>query len=147
MASLKYEQLELRFEYRYVHYWENGSLFRIGYEVGFLWDGQNLINPAVMNDETPGAGTREFGGFVPVDFESEGMIELLEKVLTTGRGGVWEPRILPAIEVSARDHLDYFLLDMFACSAAFKGYETCQEVECPFALRWTDPSWSSSSPT
>ncbi|MEI8096359.1 MAG: hypothetical protein WCG80_19270 [Spirochaetales bacterium] len=124
MASLKYDQLELRFEYRYVSYWENGNIFRIGYEVAFLWDGQSLINPQVMNDETPGSEIRELGGFLPVAFEEEGMIDLLEQVLTAGRGGVWEPLILPAIEVTVRDHRDYFLIDVFACSAAFKGFDT-----------------------
>lgn len=85
MAKLTYKSLSL--EIKYVGF-KAGD---VQYEIAFLWEGESMINDALLKRNTSYWSSRSKGAFLANEFEKDSLIETIEKVLESNESDYWEP--------------------------------------------------------
>lgn len=85
MAKLSAESLTLEI---------NFTGFKAGdvqYEIGFLFEGESMINDGLLKRRSDYWSSRKPGFFLANDYEKDCLIETIEKVLETNQPEYWEP--------------------------------------------------------
>src|SRR5437588_8177205 len=61
------------------------------YEIAFLFEGESMINDALLKRSSDYWSSRKDGVFLARDYERDYLIETIEKVLETNQPEYWEP--------------------------------------------------------
>lgn len=86
IAKLHSEQLELEIVYK-----ERDGGEWIEYEVWFRWQGQPLVDDALLERDGAYWGGRSPSAFLANDYEEDTLIATMERVLQTNEPDYWEP--------------------------------------------------------
>jgi len=84
----KFTSRGLTFECRFREY-DKGDW--VQYELLFLWQGEPIINDALLKRHNEHWAARSYGAFKANEFEHDTLIKTLERVLATNQAGYWEP--------------------------------------------------------
>jgi hypothetical protein len=85
MAKLSAESLTLEIKF---------TGFKAGdvlYEIAFLFEGESMINDALLKRSSDYWSSRRPGVFLARDYEKDYLIQTIEKVLETSQPEYWEP--------------------------------------------------------
>ena len=100
MAKLSTKSLTLEIKY---------TGFKAGdvqYEIGFLWEGESMINDALLKRSSDYWRSRSKGVFLASDYEKDSLIETIEKALETNEPEYWEP-IDPDVILAIYPEMDF----------------------------------------
>lgn len=63
----------------------------VNYEFKFYWKNEIIVNDNILKKSTEYWRKRSFGAFLANDYEEDNLIEIIKKVLDTGKCVCWEP--------------------------------------------------------
>jgi hypothetical protein len=63
----------------------------VQYEIAFLFEGESIINDAILKRSSNYWNSRRPGVFLVRDYEKDYLVKTIEKVLETNQPGYWEP--------------------------------------------------------
>lgn len=94
MAKLNSGKLSLEINYKSFDFGE------VTYEIGFLWNGESMVNDALLKRSSEWWSSRQGGMFLANDMQGDSLITMIARVLESGDACYWvgdEPDVVFAI--------------------------------------------------
>lgn len=104
MAKLQSGKLALEIKYKDFVFGE------ITYEIAFLWNGESMINDAVLKRSSEWWASRKSGTFLFSNEPDDAFLNLMEKAMETGEPVYWEP-LEPDIKLAIYPEFYFPLID------------------------------------